>query len=435
VGEPDLIEDLLSSSYNSVLLFSNYFVIGRMVLPGMVSRYNLPGTVDELFGHSENGDEYWLQAPQSLDPAALSEADTGPCGLPSGGVDADEASLDALTVTVTGSNSMAVSGRISMVQSGLTIRVDFDYTGILSLDEEGNIVLTMTASEPVVEVEIPGWAYASVAGWIFEPLSTLIATAVVSSKINDFKDRLICMFSQGRQIPFAEGINIQLGDVRLDDLVAWGNMRTLPRQAPTPTVWIEDHWEATDCLMVDHQEVSLGRVRMESYTFAVTHRGRLQARTEHMVFPLDIQWCIAGTVIAGDGVLRVDGVEVSYGVDRDQCELTVEQGGTLRTEVCVSVIDSRGLELCAETDVDVQGKQSTTVGVGIELLQPLPELMHPASPGAELLPRPEEASSVEEVTLPLVAQWRTFESISTSLRGAVQRGTGHAYRAEEFKPF
>lgn len=136
----------------------------------------------------------------------------------------------------------------------------------------------------------------------------------------------------------------------------------------------------------------MGRVSWTIFSVAHAHRGIFRAVPQMLAYPIDFEWSLAGEVLAGNGSLDVDGVEVTYGVDGNRCELSLDAGESLEAELAVNAIDERGVEVFATRWLSVEGETTHGLFSGEELMDP--SFIH-QGPGAFLATEP---SPAEEVT-------------------------------------
>lgn len=74
-----------------------------------------------------------------------------------------------------------------------------------------------------------------------------------------------------------------------------------------------------------------------------------------VAFPIDYSWCLGGHTLIGEGSVTIGETTVSYATADDRCELTLLIGDSLRSELCVSALDHRGVERYVQRSIDVEG--------------------------------------------------------------------------------
>ena len=116
-----------------------------------------------------------------------------------------------------------------------------------------------------------------------------------------------------------------------------------------------------------YQVASIKRVALFNVN-ELTHVGHFKAVPKQVVYPLDIQWCFNGHLLKGNGSVVTEGQKVFYEVNGKTCDLTSKPGGGLSGELCVSVIDARGLEVNACRHFDLQGTNTHTYTSASDIL-------------------------------------------------------------------
>lgn len=177
-------------------------------------------------------------------------------------------------------------------------------------------------------------------------------------------------------------IPLLVDDVVLDDYAVVGrpDFPDVDPDWPRPRVEIVGDWETTDG--------EFGNIRTYPFprgTFGVGfeyregHHGEFRAIPfGPVVFPIDYSWCLGGHTLIGEGSVTIGETTVSYATDDDRCELTLETGDSLRSELCVSALDHRGAELYAQRPIDIEGVEPHRVHWGVEKLEGPPlELEEP----------------------------------------------------------
>lgn len=77
----------------------------------------------------------------------------------------------------------------------------------------------------------------------------------------------------------------------------------------------------------------------------VRRRGVFEARPRLMPFPIDLQWCLCGQVIAeGSGTVNSPDGPLAYELNGRRLVVTTEMGQGVDCELCVSAIDGHGRE-------------------------------------------------------------------------------------------
>jgi hypothetical protein len=99
-----------------------------------------------------------------------------------------------------------------------------------------------------------------------------------------------------------------------------------------------------------------------------------------VVHPIEYTWCLGGYALSGHGTVALGESSIAYSVDRSHCELTIEAGGSLDTELAVSATDAYGTELLARRTVSVNGRERYCHYEGVEQIEgPPPELSQPGT--------------------------------------------------------
>jgi len=177
-------------------------------------------------------------------------------------------------------------------------------------------------------------------------------------------------------------IPLLVDDVVLDDCAVVGrpDFPGVDPDWPRPRVEIVGDWEATDGEFGGTRTYTLPRGTFGiGFEYREGHHGEFRAIPFGPVaFPIDYAWCLGGHSLIESGSVTIGGTTVSYTTDDDRCELTLNVGEFLRSELCVSALDNRGVELYASRSIDIVGVEPYRVLWGVEKLEgPPPELEEP----------------------------------------------------------
>jgi hypothetical protein len=130
------------------------------------------------------------------------------------------------------------------------------------------------------------------------------------------------------------------------DLLAGGVMRIkwTTYDTPIPTLDIAVRW--------DVMERSKNAMPVVGPNFAmcsladVSRRATVEAWPKLMAFPVNYQWCLAGTGLKEpEGKVQLDGGIVTYKLNGRYLTLETEMGQAVDAQLCVSAIDAKGREL------------------------------------------------------------------------------------------
>jgi hypothetical protein len=202
-------------------------------------------------------------------------------------------------------------------------------------------------------------------------------------------------------------IPLLVDDVVLDDCVVIGrpDLPDVDPAWPQPRVEIVGDWEVTNAEFGNFRTYPIPRGTYGiGFEYREGHRGEFRAIPSGPVeFPIDYAWCLGGHDLNEEGSVTIGETTVSYTTDDDRCELVLETGDSLRSELCVSALDHRGVELYAQRYIDIVGSEPHRIHWGVEKLEgPPPYLEGPlyATQSAWLLEfGPAEGVSISEYKL------------------------------------
>jgi len=414
-----------------VLILGNRMILHRVMAQSMLQMLGIPdpdnplelATADDLMEFT--GTETTLREPVSLDHL-FSEWWL------------DEVRLEGMQLSVTEEERVELSAHAHAVGVAGAFTGDIHVSAWLEVESVTDNVVTFRVhlDEPELELELEWWVFLLLAV-VLGPLGGVLAglvQVVVDPLVEGFLWGLIGSFASA-ELPAGEEwpehgpvefrftidltqelpplpMDLEIDSVVLDD---WGLIGG-------PAGWDPAYeWPAPSLsISGEMDEVSsegggikrsghMGRVSWTIFGVEHAHRGIFRAVPQMLAYPIDFEWSLAGEILAGNGSLDVDGVEVTFGVDGDRCELSLDAGESLEAELALNAVDQRGVELFATRWLSVEGETTHGLFTGEELLDP--SFIY-QGPGALLDAGP---SPAEEMT---------FDAHMSMVSKAVIRGMG-----------
>lgn len=142
---------------------------------------------------------------------------------------------------------------------------------------------------------------------------------------------------------------------------------------PTPTVALATNWttlksgDRLDPILVNGECCPAYEASMKC---------KITAWPKLLAFPVDIQWCIDGKILLkADGKVFTRSGELEYKMNGRFLEIKTSIGQMVKSEVCVSIIDAKGIEIFVCKKIGTNGIKTDCPSKRIKVI-----------PGFELLP-------------------------------------------------
>jgi len=369
----------------------------------------------------------------------------------------DSARLMDCTISITDDEQVEVNAhiRVTGLWSNIVGDVSLHFYGPIDMRSDNIAVLHWHVDEPDVDIYISPsvwvlsflllgeWGLITVGSvWagVLQPLAEGFIWGLMENDI--FSDCTVvshaewseeataveidCYIDLNQLLPIP--LDFDIDHMILDDWALIGSV-SLPVPefvAPEASLEIIGEMEVADDVVTTMRpgRSPFGWVQHTILTITQSHEGLFFASHFMMVNPVTYYWSLAGESIGGESTITVDGTVVSYNINDDVCELSLEPGNSLETEISVTAIDDNGLELFASKSISAQGEIELDSFVGEEL--PDPSTLHelPFSL-VEETERPEE-ELIETRTVFSVSTQPVFamseDEYQTSCRVALERG-------------